>query len=92
MGFLDKVKSVTEQAAARAKEEVQELQAKRELAAAYGDLGKTAFDLAEKGELSNPALTGGVERIRKRKAELEAMVSSGATAPAGEPAEPAPPS
>ena len=92
MGFLDKVKTVTEQAATRAKGEVQVLQAKRELASAYGDFGRTAFELADKGELENAALTEGAERIRKLKAELAAMEASVGSAPAPPGGPPATPS
>ena len=40
MGFLDKAKAAAEQAASKAKEGVQDVQTKRELAQAYGELGQ----------------------------------------------------
>jgi hypothetical protein len=71
MGFLDKVKQSAEQAAARAKDTASDLQTKRELGQAYGELGETAFELADAGQLSNPRLDPIVERIRSLKARLE---------------------
>ena len=94
MGFLDKVKAGAEQAAARAKEELEELQTKRELNAAYGDLGKTAFELLESGAISHDRFAEGVQRVKKLKAELAAAESGGkataAATPAAAPAEPPP--
>ena len=72
MSLLDKVKAGAEQAAARAREEFEELQTKRELGQAYDELGKKAFELADGGALSHAQLTPFVERIRTLKAELEA--------------------
>jgi hypothetical protein len=64
MGFLDKAKAAAEQAATKAKEGVEEVQTKRDLAQAYHELGKVTYRLVESGELSNPELTELVERIR----------------------------
>ena len=64
MGFLDKAKAAAEQAAAKAKEGVEDVQLKRELGQAYGELGRTAFDLVEGGELSHPQLEEIVAKIR----------------------------
>ena len=91
MSFFDKVRAATEQAASRAKEEMQLLAARRELSAAYGDLGRAAFDLADKGELANPGLDEVIQRVRTLKAELAAMESRAPTAPTGEETEPATP-
>ena len=63
MGFLDKAKAAAEQAAAKAKEGVEDVQQKRELSQAYNELGKTAFDLIESGELSHSALASKVAEI-----------------------------
>jgi hypothetical protein len=71
MGFLDKAKAAAEQAAAKAKEGVQDVQAKRELGQAYEELGKTTFALVESGELSHSGLTALVDRIRTLKAQVE---------------------
>lgn len=64
MGFLDKAKAAAEQAAAKAKEGVDDVQTKRELGQAYNELGRTAFELAEAGEITHPRLSAGVEKLR----------------------------
>src|SRR5947209_854053 len=57
MGFLDKAKTAADQMATRAKEGVDEVQAKRNLQRAYEDLGRTAFHLIEENEISHPRLS-----------------------------------
>ena len=71
MGLLDKAKAAAEQAAAKAKEGVEEVQTKRELSQAYSELGKSAFELVENGEISDPRLDANVEKIKTLKAKLE---------------------
>ena len=87
MGFLDKAKAAAEQAAAKAKEGVEDVQVKRELGQAYGELGKTAFDLAERGEISHPELEEIVTKIRGLN---EKAASDDSAAPAEESAGAAP--
>ena len=70
MGFLDKAKAAAEQAATRAKEGVEEVQSKRNLAHAYEELGRTAFDLIEEGQISNDRMTGLADEIRKMRAAM----------------------
>jgi hypothetical protein len=84
MGFLDKVKTATDQAIARGKEEFEEQKTKRELSQAYGDLGETVFGLVDSGALTDDRLSAGAERIRTLKAKL-AELEAGAQAaePAG---------
>lgn len=65
MGFLDKAKSAAEQAATRAKEGVEEVQTKRSLAQAYEQLGRTAFELLEAGQISHERLTTQADEIRR---------------------------
>ena len=72
MGFLDKAKQAAEQAAAKAKEGVEEVQTKRELSQAYTELGKSVFGLVEAGDISDPRLDQSVEKIRALQAKLEA--------------------
>jgi len=79
MGFMDKAKAAAEQAAAKAKEGVEDVQVKRELGQAYGELGKTAFELFESGELSHPGLEEIVTKIRGLN---EKAAADDATAPA----------
>jgi hypothetical protein len=71
VGLLDKAKAAAEQAAAKAKEGVEEVQTKRELSQAYSELGKSAFELVENGEISDPRLDASVEKIKTLKAKLE---------------------
>jgi hypothetical protein len=83
MGFLDKVKQQAEQATAKAKDAAADVQTKRELSQAYGELGEKAYDLAGAGAISNPELDPIVERIRSLKTKLEdAGDGGGAAAPA----------
>ena len=74
MGLLDKAKAAAEQAAAKAKEGVEDVQTKRELSQAYGDLGRLSFSLVESGELSNPELDALVDKIRTLEAKAAAEV------------------
>jgi hypothetical protein len=80
MGFLDKAKAAAEQAAAKAKEGVEDVQTKRELSQAYGDLGRLTFQLVESGELSNTQLDALVDKIRALEAKAaEEPAMAGAT-------------
>src|SRR5947209_7098980 len=71
MGFLDKAKAAAEQAATKAKEGVQDVQAKRELSQAYHELGQKAHELVSTGGLSHPELTPLVEKITALRAQAE---------------------
>jgi hypothetical protein len=84
MGFLDKAKAAAEQAAAKAKEGVEDVQLKRELGQAYGELGRKAFELVESGELSHPQLEAIVAKIRGLS---EKAATDDASAPAAASAE-----
>jgi hypothetical protein len=70
MGFLDKAKAAAEQAATKANDAVGDVQVKRDLTKAYGELGETAFGLADAGTLTHPELAPQVERIRELRAKL----------------------
>ena len=72
MGFLDNVKSAADQVATRAKEGVDEVQAKRSLQRAYEDLGRTAFHLIEENEITHQRLTAQADEVRKFRAQLPA--------------------
>ena len=87
MGLLDKAKQAAEQAAARAKEGVEDVQTKRELSQAYGELGRSAFGLIESGELSDSRLDAAAAKIRALEAKLEEADGDG-TAAAVDPAQP----
>lgn len=62
-GFLDKAKAAADQATARVKEGVDDVQAKRALSHAYEQLGQTAYELIDRGELTHPALAAQAEAI-----------------------------
>jgi hypothetical protein len=85
MGLLDKAKAAAEQATARAKEGVEDLQTKRDLSQAYGELGKLVFDLVEKGELQHADLTAPVDKIRTLRAK--AADDDGSAEPAATPSQ-----
>ena len=70
MGLLDKVKAGAEQAASTAQKQAQIVATKRELSQAYGDLGKTAFGLVDRGELTHADLAAGADRIRELQTRL----------------------
>jgi hypothetical protein len=94
MGLLDKAKAAAEQAAARAKEGVEDVQTKRDLSQAYGELGRTTYGLVENGELTHAQLTELVERIRTleaRSAAEPAMAGAAASASPDPPASNQPP-
>ena len=76
MGFLDKAKAAAEQAAAKAKEGVDDVQTKRELSQAYNDLGKTTYDLIASGDIEDSRLEAGAQKIRA----LREKVTGGAPA------------
>src|SRR5215218_9048903 len=82
MGFLDKAKAAAEQGANRANETVSDVHTKRELSKAYGELGETAYKLADSGAITHPELAAQVAQIR----ELQAKLDEDDAAPA--PAEP----
>jgi hypothetical protein len=72
VGFLDKAKAAAEQAATKAKEGVEDVQAKRNLSHAYEQLGRSTYALLESGEISHQSLSGQAEEIRRLQAEAAA--------------------
>lgn len=95
MGLLDKAKLAAEQAVTKTKEGVEDVQTKRDLGTAYGDLGKKTFELADAGELDRPEFAELVEKIRGLKAKLAddagepgAADEAGSDTPAAPPAMP----
>jgi hypothetical protein len=98
MGLLDKVKSAAETAATKTKEGIDDVQTKRELGQAYDELGKTTFDLVDKGEITHAGLDQIVAKIRdlRQKAEDgdgdgDGAAASTADAPTEDAAAPTPP-
>lgn len=91
MSFFNKAKQAAEQAAAKVQEGVEDVQQKRELSQAYGELGKTAFALIESGELSHSGLDAGAAKIRELNAKIAEPSStppSSNDAPAADPSQP----
>ncbi len=82
MGFLEKAKAAAEQAAAKAKEEIDDLQLKRELGQAYTQLGKQSFELIESGELANEKLDEPAAKIRALRERAEGKEAPGEAAEA----------
>lgn len=72
MGFLDKAKAAAEQAATKAKEGVEDVQAKRNLSHAYEELGRTTYGLLQSGEISHQRLTAPADEISRLQAEAAA--------------------
>lgn len=72
-----KVKAGAEQAATKARDEMEELQTKRELNQLYVDIGKKTVELVDGGAVSNPELTGLVQRAHALKAQLETEQPAG---------------
>ena len=72
MGFLDKAKAAAEQAAAKAQEGVEGVQTKRDLTAAYGELGRVAYALMQRGEIEHAELAPLAERVT----DLEGKVAA----------------
>jgi len=70
MKLMDKAKAAAEQAVAKTKEGVEEVQTKRDLSSAYGALGTKTFELVDAGELDRPEFAELVEKIRTLKAKL----------------------
>jgi hypothetical protein len=88
MSFFNKAKQAAEQAAAKVQEGVEDVQQKRELSQAYGDLGKTTFALIESGELSHSGLDAGAAKVRELNAKIEGAGEAAPTAPAADRSQP----
>lgn len=84
MSWLDKAKLAAGQAASKAKHGADQLQTRRELSQAYGELGRTTFELVDTGELEHARLSTTVERIRALTARLEAQPPAGPPPASGE--------
>ena len=83
MSFFDKIRQAGQQAATRAKEELDVIQRKREISQAYGQLGRRAAELAKNGQLTDPEAVAISERIGRLEAELAAAERSEGEASAG---------
>ena len=88
MSLFNKAKQAAEQAAAKAREGVEDVQQKRELGQAYGDLGRTAFELLESGEISHPKLEATATQIRALNEKIAAEPPAATAADTGDPSQP----
>ena len=70
MGFMDKAKAAAEQAATKAKEGVEDVTNKRDLGQAYQELGRVAYELVKRGEISHAELTPLAERVSEIEAKI----------------------
>ncbi len=89
--LFNKAKQAAEQAATKAKEGVEDVQQKRELAQAYTDLGKTAFELSEAGEISHPRFEATVAKIRGLNEALAGARGAAATSTGSDGVDPSQP-
>ena len=87
MGLVDRVKqniADTVEMARDGVDQVQDFKEKREAAQVYGDLGRTAFELIERGELPvHPALEADLREIRRTLAERDYIKGTGSSRAAG---------
>jgi outer membrane murein-binding lipoprotein Lpp len=88
VSFFNKAKQAAEQAAAKAREGVEDVQQKRELGQAYGELGKTAFELLESGEIAHAKLEAAAATIRDLRAKIEDDSSTSSGDDADDPSQP----
>lgn len=72
MGLMEKIKAGADDATAKARATVQDVQSKRGLGQAYQDLGKAAYDLIEQGEINDERLAAPAQQVRE-------LLGSGAT-------------
>ena len=93
MGIVNRVKQNITDTVELAREgvgEVKELRDKREITHLYGDLGKKAFELIERGELAHPELEQDVKEIRRSIAELDSIRGTASSRAAGDAPQSAP--
>jgi hypothetical protein len=88
VSFFNKAKQAAEQAAAKAKEGVEDVQQKRELSQAYGELGRAAFHLLEAGEISHAKLEENAAQIRTLLEKQGGDSAASSTDDAGDPSQP----
>jgi hypothetical protein len=91
VSFFNKAKQAAEQAAAKAREGVEDVQQKRELSQAYNELGRTTFGLVESGEISHPGLEATAAKIRElneKVAESPAGAAAGSDDDSVDPSQP----
>ncbi len=90
MGLLDKAKAAAQEATAKAKEGVEDVQLKRELSQAYNELGKLAFELHEANEIAHAKLEPVAAKIRtlNERDKGDSASSAGSTSETHDPSQP----
>jgi hypothetical protein len=83
VSVFERIRQAGQQAATRAKEELDVIQRKREISQAYGQLGRRAAALAKEGQLTDPEAVSIVERIGRLETELAAAERAEGEASAG---------
>jgi outer membrane murein-binding lipoprotein Lpp len=91
VSLFNKAKQAAEQAAAKAREGVEDVQQKRELSQAYNELGKTAFELLESGEISNARLEAPAAKVRTLNEKIAAPPAGAAPSPVDDEVDPSQP-
>ena len=91
MSLFNKAKQAAEQAAAKAREGVEDVQQKRELSQAYNELGRTAFELLESGEISHARLEASAAKIRTLNEKIAAAPAGAAPSSDDDPVDPSQP-
>jgi len=80
VGLIDEVKVGAARATSRARESLEEVRLRHELAAAYGELGRAAWELFEDGGHPDVRLRQAVEQVRLARARLGAGAGAGGCA------------
>jgi multidrug resistance efflux pump len=78
--LFNRLKEATANVTQMTREQVADLQAKKELWQTYADLGRKTVELVESGAISHPELSPMVERVDELKAQLAAEGEDGAPA------------
>jgi len=91
MSLFNKAKQAAEQAAAKAREGVEDVQQKRELSQAYNELGRTAFELLESGEISHARLETPAAKIRTLNEKIAAAPAGAGPSSGDDPVDPSQP-
>jgi hypothetical protein len=91
VSFFNKAKQAAEQAATKAREGVEDVQQKRELSQAYGELGRATFALLESGQISHPTLESTAAQIRALNEKLAEAPAAAAASSSDDPGDPSQP-
>jgi hypothetical protein len=90
VSFFDKAKAAASQAAAKAKQGAEDLQLKVDLGSAYDELGKTAYELIEQGEIAHEKLEAPAAKVRDLRQRLDGEGNAEGAEPPADEVPPAP--